>query len=86
MKSTSIIRERGQLTIPDTIRDSLTWLYPLSAVDITICDENTVMVSPHAYKKQLTWSECIQKIELAQTFPSDSKVTSDAIISADRQR
>ena len=86
MKTTSIVRDRGQLTIPDSVRESLSWLYPLAAVDITVCDEYTITLSPHAHRHQSSWDECIQKIELAQTFPSHSSRSASDIINEDRKR
>ena len=36
MNSTSIIRERGQLTIPKSIRRVINWVTPMSAVSISV--------------------------------------------------
>ena len=47
MKSTSIIRERGQLTIPESIRRVVNWVTPLSAVSISVTKPDEIVIRPH---------------------------------------
>lgn len=48
MKSVSIVRDRGQLTIPDSIRKALNWLNPMSAVTICVVKPDEIVIKPHA--------------------------------------
>jgi bifunctional DNA-binding transcriptional regulator/antitoxin component of YhaV-PrlF toxin-antitoxin module len=48
MKTVSIIRDRGQLTIPDSIRKVVTWMNPMSAVTISVNKPDEVVIRPHA--------------------------------------
>lgn len=84
MKTTSIIRDRGQLTIPDTVRDAVSWLHPLAAIDIFIDNDNQVILTPHAQRD--SWEASIKKFELAQTFTNKSTTSSTDIINQDRLR
>ncbi len=47
MKTVSIIRERGQLTIPDSIRQLISWVAPMSAVSITVVKPDEIVIKPH---------------------------------------
>lgn len=47
MKAVSIVRERGQLTIPDSIRKIVGWINPLSAVSISVVRPDKIVISPH---------------------------------------
>ena len=48
MKTVSIIRDRGQLTIPDSIRKIITWMSPLSVVTISVSSPDEIIITPHA--------------------------------------
>lgn len=48
MKTVSIIRDRGQLTIPDSIRKAINWLNPMSAVTISVVKPDEIIIRPHA--------------------------------------
>lgn len=48
MKTVSIIRDRGQLTIPDSIRKVITWLNPMSAVTISVIKPDEIVIKPHS--------------------------------------
>lgn len=47
MKTVSIIRDRGQLTIPDSIRKVITWMSPMSAVTISVVKPDEIIIKPH---------------------------------------
>lgn len=48
MKTVSIIRDRGQLTIPDSIRKLVNWATPMSAVSISVVKPDEIVIKPHA--------------------------------------
>lgn len=58
MKSIVIIRDRGQLTIPDSIRKSVNWATPLSAVSISVTKPDEIVIKPHqvTMDKEKIWS------------------------------
>lgn len=47
MKAISIIRDRGQLTIPDSIRKIAQWISPMSAVSVSIVKPDEIVIKPH---------------------------------------
>lgn len=47
MKTVGIIRERGQLTIPDSIRSIIRWVAPMSAVTISVVKPDEIVIKPH---------------------------------------
>ena len=47
IKTTSIIRERGQLTIPESIRKEVSWINPQSAVTISVTKPDEIVIHPH---------------------------------------
>lgn len=82
MKKISIIRDRGQLTIPDKFRDSVDWLYPNAVVSISMTDEETLVIAPA--KLTVDW----KKIALlrAQMQNSQPGSTRSALASIKKDR
>lgn len=76
MKSVSIIRDRGQLTIPDSIRRIVTWITPMSAVTISVFKPDEIVIKPH--KKEYDWDEIWEGIRKARAIKGRGKVTSAA--------
>lgn len=52
MKVVSIIRDRGQLTIPASIRQIATWATPMSAVTVDLTDQDEIVLTPHQSQPQ----------------------------------
>ena len=66
MKSVSIIRNRGQLTIPDSIRKIAKWTSPMSAVSITIVNPGEIVIKPQG--SQVDWDEIWAGIKEARAM------------------
>lgn len=47
MKAVSIIRDRGQLTIPDNIRKKVSWANPMSPVTFVVTSPEEITIKPH---------------------------------------
>ena len=58
MKTVSIIRNMGQLTIPDNIRKAVSWVNPMSAVSITVVNSDAIVIKPHQPKAdwEVVWA------------------------------
>lgn len=65
MKTVSIIRNRGQLTIPDSIRKTVNWVNPSSAVSITLVKPNEIVIKPH--QVQVDWDRIWAGIKKARS-------------------
>lgn len=62
----SVIRNRGQLTIPDSIRALRQWASPNSAVTITSENPDEIIIRPH--KKEVDWDKLWKMINKSRSF------------------
>lgn len=76
MKAISIIRGRGQLTIPGSIRKVVNWATPMSAVSISVTKSDQIVITPH--KKQYDWDKIWEGIERARAIKGKGKATSSS--------
>lgn len=84
MKNLVIIRDRGQLTIPDSIRKMVSWVNPMSAVTISIVKPDEILIKPHARSidKELIW----ENIRKARSIKGKGKIMSATdFLAKDRQ-
>lgn len=73
MKTVSIIRNRGQLTIPDSIRKIVHWITPMSAVTISVMKPDEIVIKPH--QKQIDWDKIWEGIRQARAMKGKGKAT-----------
>lgn len=68
--STAIIRQRGQLTIPDELRQKLDWLTEGSVVSVSTDLTNTVKITPYTKheEKKIDWKKLRIQIERVRSF------------------
>ena len=84
MKTVSIIRERGQLTIPDSVRKVVNWITPLSAVTISVIKPDEIVIKPHA--KIIDKDQIWENIRKARSIKGKGSTTSTAeFLVKDRQ-
>jgi bifunctional DNA-binding transcriptional regulator/antitoxin component of YhaV-PrlF toxin-antitoxin module len=83
MKSISIIRDRGQLTIPDSIRKTVNWINPLSAVSITVVKPDEIVIRPH--QSYIDWETIENNMKILQAYSGKSKLSAAEILEHDRQ-
>lgn len=81
MKTVSIVRERGQLTIPDSIRKIVTWIQPLSAVSISVEKPDEIVIKPH--QKVVDWDKIWEGIRKSRALKGQGGNLS-SFISEDR--
>lgn len=73
MTYTATIRQRGQLTIPDKVREVLSWLQTGEVVGIDI-DDDEVRIRPQAgVKKRVDWDKLWRGLERCRTYKSKKK-------------
>lgn len=80
----AIIRERGQLTLPDKIRELLPWLSPNSPVTVSNRGREEVLIRPFENGEVLDWEKIWYQIELSRSFKGKVGNLSK-IIEGDRQ-
>lgn len=72
----SIIRNRGQLTIPDSIRVLRKWTEPNSVVTITSDKPDEIVIRP--YKKDYDWEKIWEGIRKSRALKGRGKASSAA--------
>lgn len=82
MNAVSIIRDRGQLTIPDSIRKVINWASPMSAVTISVIKPNEIVIRPH--QVQVDWDKIWESIRKARSIKGKGKGSLSRFIAEDR--
>ncbi len=87
VQGTAIIRSRGQLTIPEKVRDVIDWAKPNSVVSMTITSDKRILLEPYeTFKNKATnWDEVWAGIQWARSLKSKRGSASDFII-RDREK
>lgn len=83
MKTVSIIRERGQLTIPDSVRKLVSWVTPLSAVWISVDRLDEIVIKPH--QNQVDWDKIWESIKKSRAIHGRGKISGSEFLTKDRQ-
>jgi len=71
MTVTATIRQRGQLTIPDQVRQQFSWIKENAVVAIITSPLGEVIIKPlsiHASSDKPDWNELWRKITLVRSF------------------
>ena len=82
MQTVSIIRQRGQLTIPESIRSIVGWVSPLSAVSISLTKPDEIVIRPH--KQYLDWDKIWNNIKMARAIKGKGKQSAAEFLEHDR--
>lgn len=85
MKNVSIIRDRGQLTIPDSVRKQVSWAAPLSAVSISIDKPDEIVIRPLYGQKDLNWENLWLQIKRVRAYKGKGRGNLSDFIAEDRQ-
>ncbi len=85
MKAVSIIRDRGQLTIPDNIRKVINWANPMSAVTISVTKPDEIVIAPHQYQKEVDWDKLWKQIKRVRAFKGKGRGNLSGFIVEDRE-
>lgn len=83
LQTTSIIRNRGQLTIPEVIRRAVGWANPLSAVSISIVHPDEIVIRP---KKEVDWDKLWKSIKKSRSLKGKRRGNLSKFIAEDRYR
>ena len=82
MQTVGIIRGRGQLTIPDSIRKMVNWVTPLSAVTISMMQPDEIVIRPHV--QQVDWDQIWKNIRKSRAIPGKGKISASEFLQSDR--
>lgn len=69
-QSIAIIRQRGQLTIPDSVRKATGWIFPNAVVSITVKNKTELCVKPLSPKEseEKYWKDLWRDMERIRSF------------------
>lgn len=74
IQTTATIRQRKQLTIPDSIADRLEWAQPGSVVTIKSTGEE-IVIGPYSASKKRDWNEFWKDLKRIRSYKGKSKST-----------
>ncbi len=74
IQAVSIIRNKGQLTLPVSIRKTLKWLTPMSTVSIYISKPDEIIIRPH--QNNIDWNHIWNGIEKSRSIKRKGTTTS----------
>ncbi len=82
-QAVGILRDRGQVTIPDDIRSSLYWMTPNSPLYFSVIDQTQVVIQPQGMA--LDWDGLWAGIDKARSIRGKGKISAAKFIEKDRQ-
>lgn len=84
LSKVAIIRQRGQITIPDSIRKSARWITANQPVNISIAGDREIIITP-ATNDATDWDHLWQEIDKVRSLPG-KKADVSKFIAADRTK
>lgn len=82
LQKVSIIRNRGQLTIPEQIRRAAKWLASDSAVLVTMNKDDEVVIKPH--KAKYDWKKIWEGVKKARGIRGHGTMNTAKFLEKDR--
>ncbi len=83
MKTVSIIPDRGQLTIPDSVRRLVSWVTPQSVVTISVIKSDQILITPH--QRQVDWDKIWESIRKSRAIKGKNAISAVEVLQRDRQ-
>jgi len=84
ISATAIIRDRGQLTIPEKMREALNWSSTNSVVTLCTTDKGELLIKPFVGNKEVDWDALWEKIHKVRSYKGKHGNLSK-FISSDRE-
>ncbi len=84
MTTVGIIRERGQLTLPESIRKLTRWTGTSSVVSITIEKPDEIIITPHQAAKEAEWEKLFELIKKSRDIKGKPTTSASEFITRDR--
>jgi bifunctional DNA-binding transcriptional regulator/antitoxin component of YhaV-PrlF toxin-antitoxin module len=82
MKEVSIIRDRGQLTIPDSIRRRVGWATTNSAVSISVVKPDEIIIRPN--QNYVDWDKIWENIRQSRAISGKGHESAASFLEKDR--
>ncbi len=82
--ATATIRDRGQITIPEKIRQGLKWPSVNAVVSLSTITSNELIIKPYQSTKSTDWSRVWNDIKLSRSYTGRQGDLAE-FISSDRE-
>lgn len=81
----TVIRGRGQLTIPGSMRGKIAWTSPGSVVTLVLQKKDEIVIKPYVMdKNKIDWNKVWKNIELARVHKGTFSGSLSQFIISDR--
>lgn len=80
---TIVIRDRGQLTIPDKIRSIRSWASPASVVTVSTIRDDEILIKP--YQSTVDWDKIWSNIKKSRAIHGKGKISGADFLVKDRE-
>lgn len=84
MKTVAIIRDRGQLTIPEPVRKIAGWVNSSSVVSISIENPQEIVVTQHQVLSQINLEELFTAIKKSRAIKGKGDISAQAFLATNR--
>ena len=85
IQAIAVIRDRGQLTIPEKIRKQRKWVTHTSVVTISSENPDEIVIKPYP-SKQVDWDKLWKQLKRVRSFKGKGKGSLSDFIAEDRYR
>ena len=85
MKTVAIIRDRGQLTIPDSIRKHIGWVHINSVVELDLLNPSEIIIKPHGQISEKYWEELSDLIKKTRDIKGKCRENASEFIARIRE-
>lgn len=84
MKTVAIIRDRGQLTIPDPVREIAGWVKTSSVVAISIENPQEIIITPHQALREMDLDNLRELIKKSRAIKGKGNISAQAFLVKER--
>ncbi len=84
IQGTAIIRDRGQLTIPDKIREAFDWIRTNSVISIKALSDKELVIKPYEKEKEVDWDKIWKNLRKIRSYKSGNPRPASQIVAEDR--
>ncbi len=84
MRTVGILRDRGQLTIPDSVRKIAGWVSSSSVVSISIENPQEIVVKPYQALNQIELEALFSAIKKSRAIKGKGDISAHALLATNR--
>lgn len=86
IQSTAVVRDRFQLTIPDSVREGISWVTPGSVVSIYQNKDEELVIKPYVGNAgRVNWDRLWRDISQARSYKGSYEGSLSEFITSDRE-